>query len=110
MSSSLEAAEWPAESDRADFLCQWQRESLHHSLGLRNRFWGKKWITGPRRRGPVPERSVGPHRVVLLPPLPDHDLGLLQRVEDLPVQAFLPQLSIETLAIPVLPWTTGFDV
>ena len=37
-----------------------------HSLGLRNRFWEKKWITGPRRRGPVIQRRVrspGPDRV-----------------------------------------------
>ena len=30
--------------------------------------------------------------------------------EDLPVQAFIPQLPIETLTIPVLSWTTWFDV
>ena len=42
-----------------------------------------------RRRGHQPERRVGPHRVVLLPPLLDHNLSLLQRVEDLSVQAFV---------------------
>ena len=67
-------------------------------------------MTGPRRRGPVIQRRVRSPGVVFLPPLLHHDLGLLQRVEDLPVQAFIPQLPIETLTIPVLPWTTWFDV
>src|SRR5208283_395860 len=40
----------------------------------------------------------------------DYHLDLLQRVEDFSVQAFIPQLSIEALAVPVLPGTPGLDV
>ena len=53
---------------------------------------------------------MGPDPVVLLPPLLDHDPCLLQRVEDLPIQAFLPQLPIEALAVPVLPRTARLDI
>ena len=49
-------------------------------------------------------------QVVLLPPLLDHDPCRLQRVEDLPIQAFLPQLPIEALAVPVLPRTARLDI
>src|ERR1700680_4427781 len=63
-----------------------------------------------RRRRPVAERRVRPPRVVLDPPPFDHDLGLLQRIENLSVQALVPQLPIETLAVPVLPGTPRFDV
>src|SRR5664279_6626463 len=63
-----------------------------------------------RRRGPVAQRRVRPLRVVVHPPLLNHHLGLLQRVEDFSVQAFIPQLAVEALAVPVLPRTPGFDV
>ena len=49
-------------------------------------------------------------RVVHDPPFLDHDLRLFQRIENLPVQAFIPQLPVEALAIPVLPWASRFDV
>ena len=49
-------------------------------------------------------------RVVVLAPLLDDDSGLLQAVEDLPVQAFIAQLAVEGLAVAVLPRTTWFDV
>ena len=65
---------------------------------------------GPRRRGPIAERRVGPYRVVLLPPLPAHDLCLLQRIEDLSVQAFISQLSIKTFAVSILPGAAWLDV
>jgi hypothetical protein len=35
-------------------------------------------------------------------PLSNHYLRLLQRVEDIPIQALLPQLSIEALTAAVL--------
>src|SRR5664279_486888 len=63
-----------------------------------------------RRRGPVAQRRVRPLRVVVDPPLLNHHLGLLQRVEDFSVQAFIPQLAVEALAVPVLPRTPGLDV
>ena len=65
-------------------------------------------------RPPVPvaytQNGVRSDPVVLLPPLLDHDPCFLQRVEDLPIQAFLPQLPIEALAVPVLPRTAGLDI
>ena len=51
-----------------------------------------------------------PQRLILHPPLLDHNLGLLQGVENLSVRALIPQLSIETLAVAVLPGTLGLDV
>ena len=43
-------------------------------------------------------------------PALDHDLSLLQRIEDLPVQELVAQASVETLDIAVLPWTSWGDV
>jgi len=50
------------------------------------------------------------HVVVLSEPLVDDDLGLLQAVEYLPVQEFIPEAGIEALAIAVLPWRPWFYV
>src|SRR5450755_597716 len=65
---------------------------------------------GRRGRRPIAERRVRSPGVVFHPPLLNHDLRLLQRVKDLPVQAFIPHLSVEALAVAVLPWTAWFDV
>ena len=51
-----------------------------------------------------------PDRVVLIAPLLDDDLRLLKSVEDLLVEAFVAQFSIEGFAIAVLPWAAGLDV
>jgi hypothetical protein len=51
-------------------------------------------------------RSAG---VVVLPPLFDDNLRFLQAVEDFSVQAFIPELTVKTLVIAVLPGTAGFD-
>src|ERR1022692_823278 len=59
---------------------------------------------------PVPQRRMRPHRVVLHSPLFDHYLCLLQRVEDLSIQALISQLAVEALTVPVLPGTARFDV
>ena len=48
--------------------------------------------------------------VVVLSPLFDDDGGLLQAVEDLPVQTFIAEFAVEGLAITVLPRTAGLDV
>ena len=50
-----------------------------------------------------------PNRVVLLPPPFCQYLHLLQRVKDLTVQQFIPQLPVEALVIAVLPWTPWLD-
>src|SRR5271168_258676 len=75
----------------------------------------ERWIyspgaTGRRGRRPVAECRVRALRVVFHAPLLDHYLCLLQRVENFPVQAFIPQFSVEALAVAVLPRTSRLDV
>lgn len=43
-------------------------------------------------------------------PALDHDLGLLQRIEDFSVQQLVAQAGVETLDVAVLPWAAGRDV
>jgi len=64
----------------------------------------------PGGRRPVAERAVWPLCVVPNPPLFDHNLCLLQRIKNLSVQAFVPQIPVEAFAVTVLPRTAGFDV
>ena len=45
-----------------------------------------------------------------MPPTFDDDLGLLESVEDLAVEKFVPELRVEALAISVLPGTARHDV
>jgi hypothetical protein len=49
-------------------------------------------------------------RVVFDPPPFNHDLRLLERVKDFSVQALIPQLPVEALAVAVLPRTARLDV
>src|SRR5271165_5212758 len=65
---------------------------------------------GLRRWWSVSQRRMWPYRVVVHSPLLDHHLGLLQRIEDLALQAFISQLAVEALTVPVLPGTAGLDV
>ena len=51
-----------------------------------------------------------PPRVVLHPPLLDHDLRFLQGVENLSIQALVPQLAVEAFAVAVLPGAPWLDV
>ena len=50
-----------------------------------------------------------PDRVVVLPPLLDDSLGLLQAVEDFAVEQLITELAVEGLAVAVLPGTAWFD-
>jgi hypothetical protein len=59
---------------------------------------------------PIARRRVGAPRVVLDPPLLDHNLRLLQGTEDFPIQAFVSQLAVEAFAVTVFPGTPRFDV
>ena len=47
--------------------------------------------------------DVGADGVVVSSPALDHDLCLLERVENLAIQKFVPQASVEALDITVLP-------
>src|SRR5271170_5289659 len=60
--------------------------------------------------GFAPQGRVRPFPVVFHAPFFDHDLRLLQRVKNLSVQAFIPQLPVEAFAVAVLPRTSRFDV
>ena len=51
-----------------------------------------------------------PDRVVLIAPLLNDDARFLQAVEDFSVEAFVPQLAVEGLAIAVLPRAARFNV
>ena len=42
-----------------------------------------------------------PDSVVVTAPLLDQHLGLLQRVEDLAIEQFIPELSVEALVVAV---------
>ena len=48
--------------------------------------------------------------VVFDPPLFNNYLRLLQGIKDFSIQAFIPQLAVEALAIAVLPRASALDV
>ncbi len=50
-----------------------------------------------------------PFRVVVFSPAFDDDLGFSQRVEDLPVQQFVPEPGIEALDVAILPGAARLD-
>ena len=50
------------------------------------------------------------HRIVAPASLFDHGLGLLQRIEYLAAEQFVPEAAIEALAVAVFPDWPGFDV
>src|SRR6202050_650348 len=68
------------------------------------------WDDGLWRRRPLAQCRGRPLRVVLHAPPLRQNLCLLQRVEDLAIQELIAQLSIETFTVPVLPWTSRFDI
>ena len=51
-----------------------------------------------------------PDRIGFPPPALYQDLGLLQGVENLPVEQLITQLPIEALIVTVLPMTARFNV
>ncbi len=58
----------------------------------------------------VVQRRVRSQRVIYHSPFLDHDLCLSQRVKNLSVQAFIPELPVEALAVTVLPRTPRLNV
>src|ERR1039458_1279770 len=65
---------------------------------------------GLRCRRLVAQRRVRSLCVVFHAPPLRQNLCLLQRVKDLAVQELIAQLSVEALAVPVLPRTPGLDI
>ena len=63
------------------------------------------------RRPPVlvvcSQRGMRPYGVVVASPVLDDDLGFTQRIEDLSVEQFVPQASIEAFDVAVLPGLPG---
>jgi hypothetical protein len=53
---------------------------------------------------------VGPYGIIFLPPALYQDLGLLQGVENLPVEQLVPQLPVEALVVTVLLGTARFNI
>lgn len=47
--------------------------------------------------------------IVLLPPLFDNDLGLLQSVEDFTIEQLIPEFTIEALDKAIFPRAAWFD-
>ena len=60
------------------------------------------WDDGFRGWRAVAQSTVWSDGVVVPPPLFDDDLSLLQGIEDLPIQQFVPEAGIEGLAVSVL--------
>src|SRR5690606_14790336 len=87
----------------------WRQRGRHRWLGLqgRPREW---WDEDLRRRRLVAERSMRTHGVVMPTPAFHDDPGLFERVEDLAVEEFVAQASIEALDVAILPWASGCDV
>lgn len=56
-----------------------------------------------RRRRPIVTRRLRHDRVVVLAPLFDDDLRLLQTVEDLAIEQLIAELAVEGLAVAVFP-------
>jgi hypothetical protein len=67
------------------------------------------WHDGFRSRRPISQGAVRPFRVVVFSPAFDDYLGFSERVEDLPVQQFVPEPSIEALDVAILPWAARLD-
>src|SRR6266404_32263 len=65
---------------------------------------------GGNSLGLARQRRMRTQRVVQHSPALDHDLGLLQRIKDLSVQALIPEFSVEAFAVAVLPGTSRLNV
>ena len=50
------------------------------------------------------------HRVIVAPPVFDHDLCLFQFVEDFTVEQFIAQFAVEAFAIAIFPRAPRLDV
>src|ERR687885_1277212 len=81
-----------------------QRERGRRSWpGLRSRPRGKPRHEHLRRRRAVAQRSMRAHHIVVPAPALDHDLGLLQAVEDFSIEKLISEPGIEALDLAVLP-------
>ena len=61
-------------------------------------------------RGFVPERGMRPNVVVVVAPQSQLLAGIGEAVEDLLVEAFIPEAAVEAFDQPVLLWLSRVDV
>ena len=66
-----------------------------------DRLWGRRSIA---------QGTVWSDRVVVMPPLLDEHLGLLQGIEDLSIEQLVAELAVEALVVSVLPGAAGLDI
>ena len=71
--------------------------------GQRSRSSGVGWHHDLRGWRSIPERCLGPDRVVMTTPALDDDLGLAERVEDLSVEQLVPEAGVEAFDKAILP-------
>src|SRR5215210_1342013 len=74
-------------------------------LGWRSRPQHRRW-----GRRLVAQRGVRACGIVVASPIFNHDLGLLERVEDLTFEQFIAELRVEALAVAILPRAAWLDV
>ena len=79
-------------------------------MGVLSRPCGHGGHEDLRRWRLVAEGSMRPQGVVVPPPAFDHDLRLLERIEDLPIEQLVPKPGIEAFDEAVLPRTARSDV
>ena len=65
---------------------------------------------GLRCRRSVADGTMRPDGVVVLAPMLDQHLGLLEGVEDLTVEQLIPKLPVEALVVAVLPGAPWLDI
>lgn len=65
---------------------------------------------GLRSGRTVVQRAVGPEGVVFHSPPLDEYLGLSEGVEDLSIQQFVSEFTVETFTVAVFPGATRFDI
>src|SRR5215207_6051813 len=92
----------------------WSGRYLEHGWrsrsGERRRPCGEGWHEHLRGGWSVAERGVRANAVVVSAPALDHDLRLLQRVEDLAIQQLVAKPGIEAFHIAVFPGRAPLNV
>jgi hypothetical protein len=59
--------------------------------------------------GPIVQRAVQPHGLIVLSSPFDDGLGLPESVEELAIQELILQLHVTGLAVAILPVVSGLD-
>src|SRR3546814_6851445 len=86
------------------FGCQPGREAG------RSGAWWPGWLDRCWRRWSIPQAAVRTGAIIVFTPPTSDDAHLLQAVEDLAIEQFITQASVEAFDVAVLPGTARFDV